>query len=544
MNDAQPVLLDCTLRDGGYHNAWDFSPELIQEYLNAIAAAGIDWAEFGFRFAGAKEFLGGCAYSTDAYIQEFEIPAGLHLAVMVNGSDILTVDRTLDVVVVDRLFADAAASPLELVRIACHARDLEAALPAAQLLADKGYRVAFNLMQVADRSNGEIATLAAAASKYPVEVLYFADSLGNLTTDRVAEIVAAIRSGWSGSIGIHTHDNMSRALVNAAEAYDHGVTWLDGTITGMGRGPGNARTELLVLEFESRRRDRRHSYTQLLEVLDRHFLPMQRQYGWGTNAFYYLSGRYGVHPTFVQEMINDDRYSNEDILASLEHLHGAGAKSFRRTMMDASRQFYREVKKGTWDPQTAFAKKDVLILGSGPGVRRHRRAIELYIRRYRPIVVALNTRQDIDSELIDYHIASHPMRLAADYDKYRLLRQPTIAPRSALPEYIRLRLAESGILDYGIGAGKDRFEFHRTHAIVPSPLVFAYALAAAAAGRASRILVAGFDGYPPGDARNDEMESLLRAYRSTDGAVRLISITPTRYSVDVHSVYSLSEVIN
>ena len=26
-------ILDCTLRDGGYYNNWDFSPEVVTEYL-------------------------------------------------------------------------------------------------------------------------------------------------------------------------------------------------------------------------------------------------------------------------------------------------------------------------------------------------------------------------------------------------------------------------------------------------------------------------------------------------------------------------------
>ena len=29
-------LLDCTLRDGGYYNNWDFSSHLVQEYLNSL----------------------------------------------------------------------------------------------------------------------------------------------------------------------------------------------------------------------------------------------------------------------------------------------------------------------------------------------------------------------------------------------------------------------------------------------------------------------------------------------------------------------------
>ena len=43
------VFLDCTLRDGGYYNAWDFSPGLIQDYIDAMVAAGVDVVELGFR---------------------------------------------------------------------------------------------------------------------------------------------------------------------------------------------------------------------------------------------------------------------------------------------------------------------------------------------------------------------------------------------------------------------------------------------------------------------------------------------------------------
>jgi len=42
-------ILDCTLRDGGYHNAWDFSVALTDEYLAAMAALGADRVELGFR---------------------------------------------------------------------------------------------------------------------------------------------------------------------------------------------------------------------------------------------------------------------------------------------------------------------------------------------------------------------------------------------------------------------------------------------------------------------------------------------------------------
>lgn len=51
-------FLDCTLRDGGYCNAWDFSEELIHEYLEAMQAAGVDIVELGLRSLKNQGFQG------------------------------------------------------------------------------------------------------------------------------------------------------------------------------------------------------------------------------------------------------------------------------------------------------------------------------------------------------------------------------------------------------------------------------------------------------------------------------------------------------
>ena len=41
-------LLDCTLRDGGYYNNWNFSKNFIQNYINSIQTTGIKFIELGF----------------------------------------------------------------------------------------------------------------------------------------------------------------------------------------------------------------------------------------------------------------------------------------------------------------------------------------------------------------------------------------------------------------------------------------------------------------------------------------------------------------
>ena len=42
-------ILDCTLRDGGYNNLWDFSESLVRRYLSALDRTGVTWVEMGYR---------------------------------------------------------------------------------------------------------------------------------------------------------------------------------------------------------------------------------------------------------------------------------------------------------------------------------------------------------------------------------------------------------------------------------------------------------------------------------------------------------------
>ena len=41
-------ILDCTLRDGGYYNNWNFKKKLIVKYLSIISKTSIKFVEIGF----------------------------------------------------------------------------------------------------------------------------------------------------------------------------------------------------------------------------------------------------------------------------------------------------------------------------------------------------------------------------------------------------------------------------------------------------------------------------------------------------------------
>ena len=161
----------------------------------------------------------------------------------------------------------------------------------------------------------ELLLLAKEAMKYPFDVLYFADSLGNMNSEKVQNVIELLRTHWQGVLGIHAHDNMGQGLSNTLYALNNGITWVDSTVTGMGRGAGNVKTELLAIEI-SQLRDSSTNMRPIMALIANTFKPMKEKYGWGTNPFYYLSGINSVHPTYVQEMMVDSRYNEEDIIST------------------------------------------------------------------------------------------------------------------------------------------------------------------------------------------------------------------------------------
>jgi 4-hydroxy 2-oxovalerate aldolase len=537
MNLTNTTILDCTLRDGGYYNDWDFPAKVTEQYIIAISEAGVDVVEIGFRSLNNEGFKGVNAFASDDYISNLKIPAGLKVSVMINASEILkseTFETSLE-----KLFPlFAKDTSVDIVRVACHAEEFVKALPISQWLKNRGYFVGFNLMQVTGCSQEQVEAISLEASLFPVDVIYFADSLGSMTISNTTSIIKWFRKHWHGSIGIHAHDNMGMALSNTLCAMQNGATWLDSTITGMGRGPGNVRTEELIIELIDDRK-KRVNLVPLISIIKSFFQPLKHKCGWGTNPYYYLAGKYNIHPSFIQEMLSDSRYKDEDILAVIEYLRKNKGDKFNSNSLDVARQFYSGDAKGSWSPKEVFISRDVLILGGGPGLTSHKEALEIFIKKTNPIVIALNAQINIDASIINFRVACHPVRLLADSEAYTELPQALIAPFSRLPKEIRLSFTDKKILDFGIALDTDSFDFFETYCVLPTPLVFAYALAIATSGEANQIFLAGFDGYGFDDPRDKELQKLLDLYQLHKKALSLTALTPTRFNVPIKSVYGL-----
>ncbi|GAB6052571.1 hypothetical protein JCM17960_13910 [Magnetospira thiophila] len=529
-------VLDCTFRDGGYYNDWDFSPEVVQLYLLAMAAAKVDVVELGFRFSAQNIFLGAHAYTTDAYLSKLDLPESLKIAVMINATDVIKAPKGA-ITAIDHLFGTADRSPVSMVRVAAHLNQVADCRAAVGRLKELGYEVGFNLMQVSSQPPEKLTALAKeVASWHTVEVLYFADSLGNMNEADVAAVAQALAAGWDGELGVHSHDNMSRAFSNSLAALEAGVTWLDGTVYGMGRGAGNVRTEYLLVELK-RRGIAPYDPDPLFPLVLMEFKALHDQYGWGPNLLYFLSAAYLIHPTYVQEMLRVENHSAEHAVAALEALRQNGGMSYSAERLQQA-MGGGVVFPGTWNARGWAAGRKILIIGSGSWIKRHEQFVLEYIERTKPLVLCLNVRSPVPSGHVDAYVACHSVRFALEGRHYLSLEAPLIAPAKALPKELAQKMTQESLHDWGMTVKSGLFEVHETHCTIPQRLAAAYALALANAAGATAIELAGFDGYGPEDPRQAEMQRVFAAYHAHAALVPVTAITPSTYDVRKSSLFA------
>ena len=153
------ILLDCTLRDGGYYNNWDFNEINIQKYLNLINQTPIKFVELGFRFSEKLKLKGKTAYTDENLINNLKIPKKISIGVMVNASDLIGQKRS-PLNICKRLFPNLKRSKIKFVRFACHHEEVFLLSDCLKWLKQNQIRVFVNIMQISEIKQNQIRKYA------------------------------------------------------------------------------------------------------------------------------------------------------------------------------------------------------------------------------------------------------------------------------------------------------------------------------------------------------------------------------------------------
>ncbi len=309
----QIKVLDCTIRDGGLINNWQFSNEVVRKVFLALSAAGIDYMEIGYKsseqyFSRAEH--GAWKFCTEEDIKRIvgEVDTKMKLSAM---ADIGRIDSE-DI-------PPKKDSILDMIRVACYAKEIDKGISLAHECIDKGYEATINLMAVSKVLERDLDEALDDLSKSYVPVIYLVDSFGALYSEQIHYLAKKYFEALPGKeLGIHTHNNQQLAFANTIEAIIAGVNRLDATLYGMGRGAGNCPLELLLSFLKNPKFDLR----PLIEVIQEIFIPMKAKIEWGYHIPYLITGVLNEHPR-------------------------SGMKIMAQKDLPNLRQFYDDLKDGT-----------------------------------------------------------------------------------------------------------------------------------------------------------------------------------------------------
>lgn len=303
-------ICDCTLRDGGYYTNWNFDKKFVLNYLKTMEAIkAIDVVEIGYRSLPKDEYYGEYFYCPKYFLKQArEIAPSKKLAVMLNEKDITVKDLTI---------LDDCIGYIDLIRLAVNPDNLDRALGVAKHIKDKGFAVGFNLMYMSQWANDNEFISKLKITEGKVDYLYLVDSFGGVYPEDVTSLISNIKKTITTPIGFHGHNNLELALINSIKSIEAGCNIIDGTITGMGRGAGNLRTELLLTYLSAK--DQIDINLNTLSETVNQFENFKKNHQWGTNLPYMISGAFSLPQAEVMSWISKHRYTVDSIVNALQN---------------------------------------------------------------------------------------------------------------------------------------------------------------------------------------------------------------------------------
>ena len=295
-------VVDATIRDGGLCNNFEFSDEFVKELYKANIKAGIDYMEFGYK--ASKKLFNVNEFGKWKFCDEQDIRSivgdnvsDMKISVM---ADVGRCDYKTD-------FLPASESVIDMVRVACYIHQIPAAVEMIEYLHDLGYETTCNIMAISQIGADNLREALEMLCETPVDIIYIVDSYGSLYPENIekySKMYLEYANKSNKQIGIHAHNNQNLAFANTIEALSYGVSYLDSTVQGMGRGAGNCASELLLGFL----RNPKYSLYPLLTFIENYMVPLKESgVVWGYDLQYLFTCQLNRHPRSAIKFTNEKR---------------------------------------------------------------------------------------------------------------------------------------------------------------------------------------------------------------------------------------------
>ena len=384
------ALLDCTLRDGAYINGSRFGTSAIKGIIKKLQEARTDIIEVGWLKDAAHE-EGSTYYHLpqDAAPYMVDRQDGIEYVAMIDW-DRYDVDN----------LPPCDGKSINAVRVVFpHGKHREG-IAVAERVREKGYRIFLQAANTLAYSEADLKDLAQCINACRPVAISVVDTFGAMFEEDLARIVRTLDAALNPAIamGFHSHNNqqLSFALTMhfvelLAESERSAI--VDASLCGMGRGAGNATTEL-VASYLDRKQNGNYDMDAILDAIDTYMEPFREAYTWGYSTPYFVAGMYQCHVNNIAYLQRNHRTNARDMRNIIASLSQAERRKYDYDLLERR---YLENQSRLVDDEAAvralrqeFAGRTVLLVAPGRSVIDKRERVHAFIKKEQPVVIGVN----------------------------------------------------------------------------------------------------------------------------------------------------------
>jgi len=413
---ANIKLLDCTLRDGGYINNWEFGQHTIKDILKKLVESQIDYVEVGF--------LRNCQYKKEAAV--FNNCAEIGDILPVNkGNTMFTAMALYNKYDITQLTAYDGQT-IDALRITFHDYDIDEGLAYIEKVIQKGYKVFVNPINIMGYSDEMILQLLEKINRIKPFAFSIVDTFGSMMREDLQRIYLLVEHNLNKDIviGLHLHENLALSYSLAQDFINMKASArkcvIDASMLGMGRAPGNLCIELIA-DYMNKKQEGHYNVNPILDAIDDHIVRFKEIEPWGYNMAYALSAKYNLHRNYAEFLLDKGRLRAKQInqiMGCIEH-HKKTAydekyienlyQTFQANVVDDT-VFVKELSDICWGHK-------ILILAPGASILGQEYHIKQYIEDNNPFIIAANfIPENID---VDYVFCCNARRFEMLQGRYK-----------------------------------------------------------------------------------------------------------------------------
>lgn len=386
-------LLDCTLRDGAYIVDGKFGTSGIRGIIKKLQEADIDVIECGW----LKDSL----YKTGTTY--YHVPSDLEPYLPEKKQ------HTKYVAMMDWDRYDLKNLPqydgksIDAIRVVFPQTKFKEGIRLGETIKKQGYEVYFQAANTLGYSEDELIELAKEVNETKPKAVSIVDTFGAMYSDDLLRIVEILDKYLDKDIllGFHSHNNqqLSFALTMkfvelVADTSRNCV--VDASLCGMGRGAGNATTELMA-NYLNRKQNANYDMNAVMDAIDMYMEKYMSEYSWGYSIPYFIAGMYCTHVNNIAYLLKNHRTNAKDMRNIIESLSPEDRKKYNYDLLEETYLDYqdREIDdSGSLEIlKDSLKEKKVLLLFPGKSIWEEKEKIERYITENHPIVIGVNAIQ-------------------------------------------------------------------------------------------------------------------------------------------------------